>query len=258
MIDLIWKTAVANHSVADHPISSTVVHLWRANLCQPSEILQALQQSLAIDEQERVQRFRFEQHRDRAIASRGILRCILAQYLDHKPEQLRFDYTVKGKPFLATSCNSSGLEFNVSHSNDLALYAITQYHPIGVDVEACREIEQLNSILERYFSPPEQTDITTAKPDQQSQLFFQYWTAKEAVAKATGEGLSEITAIAFEQRVSQAQILTTKVSQSEITWQVQSFQPQVNYFAAVAYHPEVKSIFCFDWNESFALMIENN
>lgn len=252
MIVPIWKPVFINGShPIDPPLTSTVVHLWRADLRQSSDYLNSLWQSLATDEQERANRFRFELHRRRAIASRGILRFVLAHYMDKAPEQLQFSYTAKGKPFLAENCYSDPLEFNVSHSDDLVVYAITLGYSIGVDVEADRAINQLGQILQRYFSPQEQADIKTYPVDQQSQRFFQFWTAKEAVSKATGQGLSEIASVEFEPPSTQSPIWVTQAENFETSWYIQLFEPQTNYFAAVAHHPQVQSLCFFEWRSPF-------
>src|SRR5256885_7446764 len=88
---------------------------------------------LSRDEQERMARFRFETDRDNFSFCRGMLRILLGSYLGTPPAELSFAYSAHGKPSLAVS--SRHLEFNVSHSHGIVLFAFTREGRVGVDVE---------------------------------------------------------------------------------------------------------------------------
>jgi len=95
------STTIATHEIS-HPqwqaatdltqVLPGVVHVWRATACPSRQILDQLMLTLSEDEQDRVARLRFDHHRSRAIASRGILRSILARYLNCDPETVQFQY----------------------------------------------------------------------------------------------------------------------------------------------------------------------
>ena len=89
-------------------LSDDEVHVWRDWLDRPTFHLQALYRMLALDEQPRAGRFRFERDRNRFIARRGLLRMILARYLGLDSESLRFCYGPNGKPSLELECNPRG------------------------------------------------------------------------------------------------------------------------------------------------------
>lgn len=143
-------------------LKASEVHIWQARLNVSTEPFAEL---LSFDEHDRAARFRFEQHRVRFVAGRGILRSILAEYLTVKPQDLKFSYGAHGKPFL-----NERLQFNLAHSEDFALIAVTLDRPIGVDVEAIRSIEKLEALAQRFFTPIEYQAICQAQ--NQSRSFF--------------------------------------------------------------------------------------
>ena len=108
------------------------VHVWRADLDLETARLHRLGRNLSADEQARAVRFRFARDRERFIAARGLLREVLALYLDTAARRLRFRYGVHGKPFLA---EHRDLRFNVSHSLDTMLVAVADKREVGVDIE---------------------------------------------------------------------------------------------------------------------------
>jgi 4'-phosphopantetheinyl transferase len=161
--------------------------------------MQQYAQLLSLDEQERAQRFRFDQHRRRFICARGILRSLLSQYLNHLfpesstvPQDIQFTYNSHGKPHLASPSNTPSLHFNLSHSEDLALYGFSLHSPVGVDIEHLRSIANIPQLAYRFFTPREYEAISHSPPDHQQALFFQTWTRKEAILKATGTGLVDL------------------------------------------------------------------
>jgi 4'-phosphopantetheinyl transferase len=166
-------------------IQASEVHIWHAPLDRPSTSIEPLAQLLSPDEQQRADRFRFEKDRKKFIIARGLLRTILSQYLEISPEKVHFSYGLKGKPELVPP---SPISFNVSHSHQMALYAITLHHRIGIDLEYVRPIEAA-SLAQRFFSPQEAAVITALTDTDQHRAFFRGWTQKEAYLKATGDGL---------------------------------------------------------------------
>jgi 4'-phosphopantetheinyl transferase len=140
------------------------------------------------DERARARAFLFPQHRQRFIAARGTLRLILAQYLAQAPADLRFETGRHGKPALAPG--TLDLRFNVSHSDDLALYAVSEGREVGVDLERIREDLSVEDIARRSFSRSEVEGLLSLPPPARTSAFFACWTLKEAYLKARGEGLT--------------------------------------------------------------------
>jgi 4'-phosphopantetheinyl transferase len=179
-------------------LSQDVVHVWRADLNLPESRIQQLAQTLAPDEQHRAFRFYFERDRKHFIAGRGILRTILARYLNMEPEQLQFSYSSRGKPALANTGTGETVSFNLSHSNGLALYAIAQGAQalpsgrdprIGIDLEYMRPMPEAEQLAKRFFSAREHAVISSLPVKYKQEAFFHAWTCKEAYLKAIGDGL---------------------------------------------------------------------
>ncbi len=167
-----------------------VVHVWRALLVQKDPVLARLEQLLSREERERASRFHFEKDRRSFVVARGVLRDILSRYLVRAAGSLVFEYTEYGKPYIAPEVNENGICFNLSHSGEFALYAITLKTRVGIDVERIRPDFAGLDIAERYFSQTERAALSRLKNDAQTRAFFDCWARKEAFMKADGRGLS--------------------------------------------------------------------
>lgn len=165
------------------------IHVWCAWLGDFRGDLPRLDDVLSPDERIRAGTFHCAPDRHRFVASRGILRALLARYLPLDAATIRFSYGRFGRPELAGPAGDPPLYFNVSHSGALAVYAVTRACPVGVDIERLREIPDLDAIASRFFPPAEASRLTALPPDRRLDEFFACWTGKEAFLKATGEGI---------------------------------------------------------------------
>lgn len=154
-----------------------------------SSYLQLLQTTLDADELRRMQRFKFDRHRQQFCISHALTRWVLSQYADLKPEQWRFEKNAHGKPFVANP-EHVGLQFSLSHTDGQQVLAIRQGLPVGADVELRKERVAGPEIANRFFSPAEVAELRSVPCDSQQQVFFDYWTLKESYIKACGEGLA--------------------------------------------------------------------
>lgn len=165
------------------------IHVWAVRLDPAPGEVERLGGALDAEEWQRALRFRFERHRRRYVVGRGVLRLLLAAYLDLRPQEVRFAYGPRGKPFLAPP-QASGLWFNLSNSDELALVGVVHGQEIGVDVELVKPMSDLEAIAERFFSPSERDALRLLPAAQKPTGFFNCWTRKEAYLKAVGEGLA--------------------------------------------------------------------
>ncbi|MBH8554607.1 4'-phosphopantetheinyl transferase superfamily protein [Nostocaceae cyanobacterium CENA357] len=205
------------------------VHVWRIDLDRPEAQLHNLAATLSSDELTRANRFHFQEHRQRFIAGRGILRRILAGYLGIEPQQVQFDYQHRGKPVLADTFASTGLFFNLSHSQGLALCAVSCDRQIGVDLEYIRPMSDVEALAQRFFLPREYDVMRSLPADQKQEMFFRYWTCKEAYLKATGEGIAQLEQIEIALTPTESARLQTLQD-----WSLIEIIPADNYLAAVA------------------------
>jgi 4'-phosphopantetheinyl transferase len=175
---------------AHPPLGAEEVHVWRSSLHVPASDLEDLRQSLSVDEIARAERFRVPKVREQFIVARGTLRTLLGRYLGIDPAEAAFVYGPLGKPALAERWADTSIHFNLSHSGDVALYAFSVGRELGVDVERHRPAEKIEGIASRFFSPRECAALQALPDEQRRELFFRYWTVKEAYLKARGKGLS--------------------------------------------------------------------
>ena len=180
-----WRTPSPELSLPAH-----AVHVWRADLGLEARYLRRLERNLSADERARASRFRFARDRDRFVGARGLLREILAPYLNASPGRLSFGYGAHGKPFLAGEEHST-LRFNVSHSLDVMLLAIAHVREVGVDVEGVRNMGPVkDEIGDTVLSEPEKQALARFDGEEKRANFLRFWTLKEACIKADGRGVS--------------------------------------------------------------------
>jgi 4'-phosphopantetheinyl transferase len=225
---------VVNHLWLSAPADLTLlqndVHVWRIDLDRPESQLQSLAETLSSDELSRAKRFYKEQHRQRFIAGRGILRSILGRYLGIEPHQVEFSYQPLGKPVLTDEMFSkTKVWFNLTHSQGLALCAVSCNRLVGVDLEYIRPISDVLALAKRYFSSNEYQVIRSLPPHQMQEIFFRYWTCKEAYLKATGAGIAQLEQI--EVLLSPGEPAKLKIDEQ---WSLLELVPADNTVAAVA------------------------
>jgi len=165
------------------------VDIWYANLNVDQAELDGLAKILTRDERVRASRFYFRRDRVHFVAARGILRQLLARYVDRDPRDMRIVYNPFGKPFLQQDSGTSEVRFNLSHSHGMALYGIARNREIGVDLERIDPTFTGQELAKRFFSRRECSALRTLPSRQQAEGFFNCWTRKEAYVKANGTGL---------------------------------------------------------------------
>jgi 4'-phosphopantetheinyl transferase len=176
-------------STAADALAAGEVHVWNANLDVFEAQAATLQATVSADELHRASKFYFERDRRHYIVARGILRSILASYLGTEAARIEFRYSMYGKPELAKPAGS-GLHFNVSHSESVALYAFAIGRRIGIDVERIRDDFDFELIAKRSFSLFEHAALKRMPATERRRAFFVCWTRKEAYIKALGTGLN--------------------------------------------------------------------
>lgn len=168
------------------PIAPNTVHIWHTLLTSSLQQVDQQRLLLSIDEQARANRFLSSQNGHRFITARATLRQILSFYLNIPAPHIPLAYTAYHKPYL--SLNDTPLQFNVSHSHEIAVYAFTLQHAIGIDIERIKEIDY-EKIAQRHFSADEYTRLMTLPAIERSIAFYRLWSRKEALLKAVGKGL---------------------------------------------------------------------
>lgn len=239
----IWNPAPEHYSLGDED-----VHVWRASLNQTAAVVSAHKQILAPDELERAAKYHFQKDRDRFITARAVLRGLLASYLQSEPAGLRFRTNEYGKPHLDAESGRETLRFNLSHSQDLALYAVARNREVGLDLEYIRQDFDTRQIAERFFSGREIAALNALPANLQTESFFRCWTRKEAYIKARGEGLSlplEQFAVSLSPDFPAA-LLNVADNPAEVSrWSLRELIPASGYMAAIAIEGNGWRLSCF-------------
>ncbi|HYG24327.1 MAG TPA: 4'-phosphopantetheinyl transferase superfamily protein [Verrucomicrobiae bacterium] len=230
--ELLWPELSAT---ADLPPG--VVRVWASPLSVTEDFRNRLLGVLSPEERLRAERFRFDRHRHRFLAGRGILRTLLGGQLQCNAADLQFALSPKGKPALGGPFENSGLHFNVAHAVDLLLVAITRLGPVGVDVEPLRELKDAGDLVKRFFSPRESERFHALRREEQPAAFFNLWTRKEAWLKATGEGIAgglDRVEVTFEAGEPARVISIAGDVELATCWTLEALQPAVEWAGAVA------------------------
>jgi 4'-phosphopantetheinyl transferase len=218
-------------------IYSNEVHVWREFLDLSTLQNKRLLGILSSDELVRAGRLRYERDQKRFIAARGILRIILGRYLGENPQKIHFEYTSNGKPVLANNPGNDTLCFNLSHSDALALYAVTRGRNIGIDIERVRDDVAVEEIAQEFFSQDEISSLERIHKKKRNEVFFRYWTRKEALLKAMGEGISfpmehfDVSSISGRDL---SPIIFSGDKRESPRWYVQDLFPGRGFAAAIA------------------------
>jgi 4'-phosphopantetheinyl transferase len=153
------------------------------------EAVRASAAVLSDAERQRANRFALDRDRSRFTVARSSLRQLLGARLNVRPDSVELVYGKRGKPALARRFAASGLRFNLAHSDDVAVYAFSRGHEIGIDVETLRVLPDADDVAASFFSRRENEVYRSLAPRDKPLGFFNCWTRKEAFIKALGDGL---------------------------------------------------------------------
>ena len=168
-----------------------VVDVWRADL---DDVTNGLEGLLCAQERVCAPSIVRERARMRWIRSRGMLRALLGRYLEGDPRALAFELGAHGKPALVDDAgHASDLRFNLSHSGELVLVAVTTGREVGIDVEVARDPARRPldepAIAARVLGAEQARRLERLEPQERTREFLRAWTMREAAVKCLGTGL---------------------------------------------------------------------
>lgn len=217
-------------------ITSDIFEVVADRLDIGEDVVRTAEELLSDEERDRAGRFVFARDRNRFIVARAGLRKLLAERLKISPEMVELEYGPHGKPALASGSLHEDLRFNISHADDVVVYAISKGCEIGVDVEAVHAIPDIDEVAAHCFSTHESAAYRRLDRSDKLQGFFNCWTRKEAFVKAIGEGLSH-PLDSFDVTLAptdDARLLRVgSGSEDHSGWQLFSFDPFPDYVGAV-------------------------
>ncbi len=230
-------------------LSENQVHVWRAFLTAPQEARASMECVLSEEERTRAARFYFERDRHRWILAHGTLRMLLARYLQLEPQHVLFISNEYGKPTLAPA-HKTKLQFNLTHSRDIALYAVAWERAVGVDVEYMKDDIEYDELAKVSFSPQEQAVLRSLVGEAKQTAFFNCWTRKEAYIKARGMGLSlplDLFDVSLLPGEAAALLASREDPREGDRWTLQALFPCTGYAGALAVEGSGWQLSCWQW-----------
>jgi len=228
-----WIYPNKHPSLTDHSI-----HIWCTSLSvhRNEKELHTLYTLLNNQEKKRYENS-IKDIADNFVISRGILKKLLSKYLLTNPRTMIFHQNKYGKPIL----KYYPIQFNISHSKDLIVFAFTLNSPIGIDIEYVRQDFEFTDIIKKFFSQYEIQTIYSLSRSNQLHAFFDFWTKKEAVIKASGKGLfTALNAFTVKSNRSQNNRINTNFTYTNTKcdnkWVIESIYPKIDYCGAVAFN----------------------
>ena len=222
------------------------VHVWRARIDADATRHHGHEAAglLSTDERARADRFRSEQHRRAFAVCRATLRRLLASYFAREPVALPLPTSEHGKPFLD---DGTPLQFNLSHSGGLALYAFAVEREVGVDIELVRDDVPHEALAERFLSPRERIALQSLPDHARRQAFFACWVRKEAFVKARGEGLAfGLSRFSVSVAPDHPARLLEVLDDPATGWSLRGLDPAPGYVAALAVPGPVTALRTWD------------
>ncbi|MEO8753493.1 MAG: 4'-phosphopantetheinyl transferase superfamily protein [Casimicrobiaceae bacterium] len=213
------------------PSPAQGVSVWMGQLARSGSEIEAFAATLSDSEHARAARFGRPGLRDRYVAGRAMLRILLGQRLGRAPAEVDIRRGVRGRPYAA---DAGALDFNVSHTDNVAMFAFTESARIGVDIEHRERALNVEGIARKFMAPDEQAELAALAAEARRPALLRLWTCKEAMSKATGDALSApfgriAIATAGGLRVAQGPPPYTPA-----TWQLAPIAVPGGYLATVA------------------------
>lgn len=221
-------------SVATLRENDVAVEVWTLWLHSLERDAQRLADLLPQAERDRTNSFLNPSARLQFIATRYALRSLLAERLGCDLTGITFEIGPHGKPALKHPATQD-LHFNLSHSGELALIAISSTGAVGVDVEQNRDRPNAVQLANRFFTETESRAIGQMPAAERSETFLRMWTQKEAMLKATGLGIANgLKNFEISPSLRGGLLSVEGNAKAAESWTLCSWQPTERYFAALA------------------------
>jgi 4'-phosphopantetheinyl transferase len=170
------------------------VHVWLIGSELPAAVLASLERLLDAQERRRVDALTFADHRRWFVAAHGAVRAILARHLSVAPDEIGWAHGPHGKPELAGALAPArrGLHVSLSHSDGMALLAVSVARRVGVDIQRLPRHFDATGMARRYFPRAEAQYVAAGRaPGARIRRFVGLWARKEACVKVVGGRLMQ-------------------------------------------------------------------
>jgi 4'-phosphopantetheinyl transferase len=182
-----------------------------------------------------VERFRAERRRAQSLTARALMRALLERATGRQGASWTITHDGDGKPIVSGPKDGTTIQVTLSHSRNLAVCAIADIGPIGIDVEYCAPSRPLAEIAATAFGPGERQLVDRLG----ASAFYRIWTLREALAKACGSGFSMlVNGIDYFPEAPSAGIWTMPINDQEWLFSCRSLPG--NYATAAALGPRLR------------------
>ncbi len=226
-------------------LSPDCIDIWKVNLKKEDRNIFLHAQYLSSEEHARAEKYVNGKKSREFIITRSVLRNVLGHVLSVNPKHLLFDYTNVGMPVLPTRSGHPEICFNVSHSYDIALIAISIEQAVGIDIEKIRDDIDYEAMSKRFFSDNEYHNIMKYEGKERTHAFFATWTRKEAIVKAMGTGIAsglKSFDVSVDPSAPAALMETRWDDDLNSTWILNTIDADDDYFACLANSGEDKTL----------------
>jgi len=220
-------------------LGSNCVHVWSANLLSDSYNYEYFFDLLSHIEKDRANKYKFELDRKMFIVRRAILRIILSKYLGICPSDIDIRTSIYGKPEIVQTLIKNPIFFSLSHSQNIALYAIARNKNIGIDTEFIHTLD-FDSLLLSLL-PPDQAKTIILRQGDKALIFFDFWTTLEAYLKAVGTGFMQ----PFDhEALTNIPVGLFANGRENSNWSLTQFVPETKMIASIVIHqPTIETSF---------------
>ena len=212
------------------------VEVWSVWLDASETANRKFRSFLSPEEAQRSVRFSTEALTASFVTSHGVLRALLSRYLHYDAREFEFAPGSAGKPALVGDFK---LQFNMSHSGDLAVYAFAPSLPVGVDIEGIRKVADAETIAKHHFCSEETSELLSITDEKQRcEAFFRCWTRKESYIKAVGDGLSlalDRFQVTLLPGVPPSLVHIENSERAASCWTLHHIEPAAGYVGAVSF-----------------------
>jgi 4'-phosphopantetheinyl transferase len=234
LADITWLNAeTCSFSISNN------LDIWKIGVSSNISLIDDFLIMLTPDEITRANRFYQLKDRNRFIVSRGALRLILGKYLNQSSSNVEFGIGENSKPYIKSG-NPLNLQYNLSHSGDGILLAVSN-SAIGADIEFINQSFGFNEVLDDNFSIDE---INYINEENSVDRFFRLWTRKEALTKATAQGLDGD--LRLIPGLDGTHVIQPGIIASNANWLIKTFALNNQYIASIASAPFVNKISFWD------------
>ena len=160
-------------------INNVNLHYYQLN---PESLDQNLIFMLSQEEQQKTLRYKFSYDKNLYLIRHLILKKIFLEYNEYSS----LSYDNFGKATL----RNSNLKFSISKSKEYFITAISKKYQVGIDIEKITYIKDYKKIMSLFLHQEEVNIINSFPKQEHLKLFYRFWTAKEAIVKAVGTGIS--------------------------------------------------------------------